>query len=646
MNNTPLISKEERRVIAERWEEMTSMHKEVVTVHELRSLMIVCNVQPIHPIECYEKFLPGNGIPISFSGFLAIMENEKTSFLNQSSSDADLLDAYTAVGGSGDGHIDNSSALREICESFGLQIDLGNSIKLDSRSEDLTDGQKDLQDTNWTADQGLSFDDFTAILSGSFDDWEDTPQNVHLDCDSVRKHCSTLGWQESQITELIEDLDADHSNSIERDELQAAIQRRLRKLQTLGGGKIKLKPPVPTSTDRELLEYLAAVCSKLHSAELEQERIKKRYALEDSPPNLAAYKGVHKKKSRLRLTSLNSRLLMKQNMLPSVSKSTKGEGSEMDLSQVPSPFTKEEGYIPTSSSVGMDSAEFKEETGRRRYFQRIANSNHNGPPARERFRKIINYHPVAAEYKRSCAKDHSKIRSQLRLGMRTTVTRGRNPTGHWEHYIDQSNIPIYSLPQPNQLSLPPSSVPVNTTYLDDNGMAPINIDLPTQTHTHAEVPTSPMISHKPRAPRDKVVGRRKFVSTTADREKINKKIAKFDSSGKPRPPTERKLFDHYFGFIVPPRYAAQEMVKGQNDEFHGLMEFVPRSGPVMSSKSKTHIEEPRLSLESEDVTVPIQATRRPTLSTFKAFDTSKILHKLGLRPDTRKKGATTDNAVH
>ena len=646
MSNTTLISKEERRVLAEQWEEMVSMHRDVVTIHELRSLMMMCNVQPMDPIEEYEQLLPGNGISLTFSGFLAIMESEKKNFLKQSSTDTDLHDAYTAVGGSStEGHIDNQNVLNEICNSFGLQLDLGNSVRPDRYTS--INGEVDTTgNDSWrsNSEQGLSFDDFTAILSsGSVEenDVSNNKHNINLDCSIVRKYCEGVGWQTSTINELIEDLDADQSGIIDRDEVLTGIQRRLRKLQALKGGKLKIKPsPSPNATDQELLEHLVVLCTRIRTVEFEQERTKKRFALDEASVSLAGYKSQYKKsKSRLRLTSITSKVLSNQTALWNSGKYSSTDNNEESIFS-PSP-PEQKNILPTdafSMSCTVESAMSTPCGGygkcKKRNFRKL-NLGKN-PPRQKRFKKILNFHPVAAEYKRNCFKEHTKYQSQIRLGIQSTDQRCRGSPGNWEHCVDKSDIPMYSLPIPTQLSLPTSTVPfTNTNYLgDDNANTTIDIE-PSIIHPGPVV--DPVVGRKSK------VGSRpvQFVACSAEREKMNKKIAKFSSNGKPRPPIERKLFDHYFGFVLPPRYAAQEMVKGQNDEFHGLMEFVPRSGPVMSSKSKNQIDElHRLSLDSDDVVVPTKATRRPTLSTNKSFDTSSILRKLGLRSvDYDRKGA-------
>eukprot|EP01063_Lacrimia_lanifica_P020576 TRINITY_DN27873_c0_g1_i1.p1 TRINITY_DN27873_c0_g1~~TRINITY_DN27873_c0_g1_i1.p1 ORF type:complete len:891 (+),score=262.37 TRINITY_DN27873_c0_g1_i1:82-2673(+) len=101
-----------------------------------------------------------------------------------------------------------------------------------------------------------------------------------------------------------------------------------------------------------------------------------------------------------------------------------------------------------------------------------------------------------------------------------------------------------------------------------------------------------------------------FVPMPHNHDTTNRKVAKFKKDGTLRPGLDKRLFDHYFGFVAPPRHAAEEMAKGaKNSDLagHGLMEFFPRSGPMLTS-----VQQEALKLPEADAKANGDSPRRPS----------------------------------
>eukprot|EP01062_Namystynia_karyoxenos_P079253 TRINITY_DN8321_c0_g2_i1.p2 TRINITY_DN8321_c0_g2~~TRINITY_DN8321_c0_g2_i1.p2 ORF type:complete len:1029 (+),score=274.31 TRINITY_DN8321_c0_g2_i1:77-3088(+) len=133
-----------------------------------------------------------------------------------------------------------------------------------------------------------------------------------------------------------------------------------------------------------------------------------------------------------------------------------------------------------------------------------------------------------------------------------------------------------------------------------------------------------------------------FVPRPQDRrlDDNNRRIVKYDSDGRARPLYDKKLHAHYFGMVAPPTHAAQAVLRrGRGDEFHGLMEFVQREGPVISSKQDQEREETGEQGEAEahnaaqagaDAQAPHR--QRPTLKVtdLDKYNFQKMFRRIGI----------------
>eukprot|EP01065_Artemidia_motanka_P039848 TRINITY_DN4913_c2_g1_i1.p1 TRINITY_DN4913_c2_g1~~TRINITY_DN4913_c2_g1_i1.p1 ORF type:complete len:930 (+),score=302.73 TRINITY_DN4913_c2_g1_i1:70-2790(+) len=128
---------------------------------------------------------------------------------------------------------------------------------------------------------------------------------------------------------------------------------------------------------------------------------------------------------------------------------------------------------------------------------------------------------------------------------------------------------------------------------------------------------------------------------------LKRRMVKYDEQGRARPLYDKRLHEHYFGIIPPPKHAAQAVLQGRQDDFHGLMEFVSRDGPVVSSRKanvresdeeeQQQHEQGRAPQRRRSVTLTLSsqapaARRRPTIgsSELESLNVVQLLRKAGI----------------
>ncbi|KAJ9470644.1 hypothetical protein DIPPA_00624 [Diplonema papillatum] len=223
-----LITAEERRTMAAAWEAVVSVRREVGTVQQLHATMQMCHVQPLGSPADYQRHLNAcSGAGMTFDDFLAVMEEEKTRFLrSQTVEDADVVEAYTAMGGNvSDGTLVKHEAIDEVCQLLG--------ISLVSAAAEGRSGKKSsspLGSPKSKSDEGITLEDFKALVD--LDNGHDPMPAKNPRLSFILKKCQASGWSDDATYRFVTDLHA-QDGVVTTDALRACIARKERLLKTM-----------------------------------------------------------------------------------------------------------------------------------------------------------------------------------------------------------------------------------------------------------------------------------------------------------------------------------------------------------------------------------------------------------------------------
>ena len=616
------ITRDERAVVVRAWEAIVAAKREIDSPVALQAAIRLCKVQPLGSPADYAKHFIAEGAPITLDTFLTAIEEEKQRFVAQTANESlALSESFSALGGdtAAGKHIQRKN-LAALGEAFGIQID---SEIADPDDDEHTDG--------------VSFDEFKRLLE---DNNTGGRGGKLLKKSDVLRICLSTGWSRKDAASLAEDLD---SGGVKSDKIADQIQQKERfialfsttsKLTKQLAGERNAACPTDNVAS---LRYLVHLCSVAKQLEKEQAGIKK-WVTQGGFGEEVQQQGEQNQKRAFKERS-NHPALRKQRHHDRVRETLAARQQ-----QCPALFSKKSRLVYDFPLIDAEKPSLKNAASVRKILRsndgvgcwrnaavvrkkRPQTASTGGPltlkdALNTKVTKRMVIHPVAAQYKALHARPMTADEARLRLGIQTEADPPSKvfEIEEWQTWMQDTAQPTFTVPYSNRFTLPEGIVEQSNNIAAEERVVP---------HPPTGTPRPNKRGSFPKKTERGGVeggggggGAGCFVLPQSDREKVNKRLAKFGANGKPRSLAERKLYDHYFGFIAPPRYAAEEMVKGSNSEFHGLMEFVPRIGPIVSSKSASYEDRAQLAEEEvpqEEVSILQQPRYKINTNTTKSF---------------------------